>query len=301
MKTVIMAGGYATRLLPLTERRAKPLLPVAGKPIIDYILERIPSDDIVISTNKRFRENFAEWRSKKEKNIDILIEETRKEEEKLGTIGAIAYLIKKRNIDEDLMIVAGDNLFSFELAPFIEAYTGIPLIGLYDMKDKKKIREKYGVALIKGNRVRGFQEKPQNPKSTLVSIGCYIYPKNILPLFSEFLRGHGRKKDAPGYFNEWLCKKREMRGHILHGDWYDIGDRASYIRANMAYAGGTYKGENVRAVNSTIANSVILENTEIKDSVLRGCIVDRDVVLEGIRLENCIVGEGTRIRDEQKK
>jgi len=291
-----MAGGYATRLMPLTEKRAKPLLPVVGKPIIDYIIEKIPYDGIIVSTNEKFRREFEIWESKVDKNIDLFIEKTRKEEEKLGTVGAINYLIKKKKIDEDLFVIAGDNIFEFDFNDFIKSYKDNPLIALYDIKDKNKVKGKYGIAILEKNKVRGFQEKPENPRSTLVSVGCYIYPKDILPLFSEFLKKTEKKKDAPGYFNEWLCKRKEMDCFIFHGPWYDIGDRESYIKANMDYSGKVYIGENSEIVNSKIENSVILENSKIIDSSVRGCVIDRNSELQGVDIEDCIIGEGTKIR-----
>lgn len=291
-----MAGGYATRLMPLTEKRAKPLLPVVGKPIIDYIIEKIPYDGIIVSTNEKFRREFEIWESKVDKNIDLFIEKTRKEEEKLGTVGAINYLIKKKKIDEDLFVIAGDNIFEFDFNDFIKSYKDNPLIALYDIKDKNKVKGKYGIAILEKNKVRRFQEKPENPRSTLVSVGCYIYPKDILPLFSEFLKKTEKKKDAPGYFNEWLCKRKEMDCFIFHGNWYDIGDRESYIKANMDYSGKVYIGENSEIVNSKIENSVILENSKIIDSSVRGCVIDRNSELQGVDIEDCIIGEGTKIR-----
>lgn len=296
MKTLIMAGGYATRLMPLTKNRAKPLLPVAGKPIIDYIIEKIPYDEIIVSTNEKFRKEFETWKSKIDKDIDLFIEKTRKEEEKLGAVGAINYLIKKKNIDEDLFVIAGDNIFEFNLNEFIKTYNNNPLIALYDMKDKEKVRKKYGVAIIEKNKVVRFQEKPEKPTSTLVSVGCYIYPKDVLPLFPEFLKKAEKKKDAPGYFNEWLCKRKEMDGFIFHGNWYDIGDRESYIKANMDYSGKVYVGENSEIVNSKIENSVILENSKIIDSYVKGCVIDRNSELRGVDIEDCIIEEGTKIR-----
>ncbi len=298
MKTVIMAGGYATRLMPLTENKSKPLLPVAGKPIINYIIEKIPQDEIIVTTNEKFREEFEKWEATVDKKIDLVIEETKKEEEKLGTVGAINYLINKKNIDEDLLVIAGDNILEFDFSDFIATYDGsTPLIALFDIEDKDMVRGKYGVVLLEGNNVTGFQEKPQKPKSTLVSVGCYIYPQDVLPLFSEFLQEADASQDAPGYFNQWLNEKKPMDGFIFHGDWFDIGDRKSYIEANMNYSTKEdYIARDAEIVNSTVKNSVILENTKIIDSSVVDCVIDKNSYLEGIELEKCIVGEGTKIR-----
>jgi glucose-1-phosphate thymidylyltransferase len=294
MKTVIMAGGYATRLLPLTETRSKPLLPVAGKPIINYMIEKIPQNEIIVTTNEKFRAAFEQWQRTVDKDIDLVIEQTEKEEEKLGTIGAIAHVISERAIDEDLFIIGGDNILELDFHAFLASSRGTPLIALYDVGDKEKVKEKYGVVLLDGTTVTGFQEKPKIPKSTLVSVACYLYPRDVLPLFSRFLNEADASQDAPGYFNEWLSRRREMHGFVFHGNWYDIGDRKSYIEAHMNYS--TEKSTNAEIVNSTVEDSVILENTRIINSSIRGCVIDRNSLLEGVTLENCIVGEGTKIR-----
>jgi len=113
------------------------------------------------------------------------------------------------------------------------------------LKIKIKLWKNMALQLLK-KQSYGISEKPRNPRSTLVSVGCYIYPRSVLSLFSKFLEKSERKKDAPGYFNEWLCKRKEMDCFIFHGNWYDIGDRESYIKANMDYHGKVYIGKILR-------------------------------------------------------
>ena len=300
MKTILLAGGYATRLLPITTDRPKPLLPVAGKPIIDYILasSSLPGRPIV-STNRWFVSQFEAWQANSGWDVELVVEETTREEEKLGTVGAMAFLVQKLRIDEDILVIGGDNIFEFSIENFLAAYHGRPLVALFDLKDLERVREQYGVAIVEDNRVVDFQEKPQQPKSTLASTACYIYPKQVLPLISEFYRYAEAGKDAPGYFTEWLLKEKGLQidPFIFETGWYDIGDRTSYIEANQHYSGcDTYTGENVVIDSSTIKNSVILDNVMVKDCEIIGCVIDQGCVLEGVTLENCLVKAGSIVR-----
>ena len=300
MKTIILAGGYATRLHPLTLDRAKPLLPVAGKPIIDYVLDAYSLPDRpIVSTNRRFAEQLASWQKRSGHDVTIVVEETRAETEKLGTVGAIHFLIQRLGIAEDILVIGGDNIFEFELADFLTAYRGRPLIALHDIGDVERVRGRYGVAVVEDDRIVEFQEKPQQPRSTLASTACYLYPEEVLPLFQEFLTGAVSGNDAPGYFNAWLLKEKgiPMDAFPFDADWYDIGDRASYIEANRRYAKvDTWKGDDVVIENSTVEGSVLFDEVTIVDSSITGCVIDRGCYLAGVALEDCLIGEGTVIR-----
>ncbi len=300
MKTIILAGGYATRLHPLTATRAKPLLPIAGKPIIDYLLDSCdPAERPIVSTNRRFAAQFATWQEQSGQNVEIVVEETAAESEKLGTVGAIHFLIESLGIAEDILVIGGDNLFEFPLADLLAAYQGRPLIALYDVKEIERVRGRYGVAIVEDSRIVEFQEKPSAPRSTLASTACYIYPKETLPLVGEFLARAETGKDAPGYFNAWLLKEkgRHIDAFIFETGWYDIGDRASYIEANRRYANADrWTGKDVAIESSTVTDSVLLDGVKIVDSSISGCVVDRDCHLEGINLHNCLVGAGSIIK-----
>jgi len=300
MRTIILAGGYATRFHPITASRAKPLLPVAGKPIIDYFLESYPlSDRPIVSTNRQFAEQFTEWKEQSGYDVEIVVEETRAEAEKLGTVGAIAYLIQAFGLDEDLLVIGGDNIFEFSLQHFVDTYQGHPLIALYDIGDIEKVRGRYGVAVVKDGQIVEFQEKPQDPRSTLASTACYIYPRGILPTFREFVEGATAGKDAPGYFNAWLLKERNLRMDAFTFDtgWYDIGDRASYIEATQRYANAdTWQGKDVVIENSVVKNSILFDGVRIANASITGCVIDRGAQLDGVALRDCLIGENTVIR-----
>ncbi len=300
MKTIVLAGGYATRLHPITAARAKPLLPVAGRPIIDYVLDSYPLPDRpIVSTNRRFAPQFVAWKEEGDRRVEIVVEETESEEEKLGTVGAIHFLIEKLGINEDILVLGGDNIFEFLLEDFLSAYRGRPLIALYDVKDLERVRGRYGVAIVADGRVIEFQEKPQEPRSTLASTACYIYPKEVLPLITKFLQTAGTGEDAPGYFNAWLIKESGVTidPFTFDSGWYDIGDRASYIEANQRYANAdTWKGKDVTIEDSTVKDSVIFDQVRIVNSAITGCVVDSGSYLDGVSLRDCLIGGGTVIK-----
>lgn len=298
MKTIILAGGFATRLWPLTADRPKPLLPVAGKPIIEYLLDRLPQGRPILSTNRQFASQFEKWRRGGSHQVELVVEETRNEAEKLGSVGAIAYLIERLRLQEDLLVIGGDNIFDFDLGEFLSAYQGKPLLALYDIGEPEKVRERYGVALVEGGRISGFQEKPAEPRSTRVSTACYIYPPSVFPLIELFLKGERKGQDAPGYFNQWLLDQGvELEGFTFQEGWFDIGDRPSYIAANLHYLqGDSYLGEGVQIAGSTVARSVILDNVSIKDCLIEDCVIDSGAELVDLELRGAIVGAGTRIR-----
>lgn len=243
MKTILLAGGYAKRLWPLTKDRPKSLLLVAGKPIIEYILdgmERIEEiEEIFLSTNLKFEINFKEWLEKyrNNKKIKLVIEETRGEEEKLGSIGALNFLIDHLGLKEDLLIIGGDNLFDFNLKELIDFYRKKKktVLLLYDMEDKARVKGKYGVLEIDGDfKIINSEEKPDEPKSTLISTACYIFTKDDLMLIEDYLAS-GNNPDALGFFVSWLCKRSDLYGLIHRGLWFDIGSFDDYERANAIY------------------------------------------------------------------
>ncbi|MCK5060263.1 NTP transferase domain-containing protein [Candidatus Bipolaricaulota bacterium] len=300
MKTIILAGGYGARLYPITANRPKPLLPIAGRPIIDFILDAYPfCDRPIVSTNKRFEHHFREWSRHGRRDVQLVVEETTSEKEKLGTVGALQFLIQRLKISEDILVIGGDNIFEFSLRDFVNAYDGNPLIALCDVEDMKIVQRRYGVAIVRQNRIAEFQEKPEAPRSTLASTACYIYPERILPLIDEFLGRAEAGKDAPGYFNSWLLRDRKISidPFVFNAGWYDIGDRASYIEANQRYSGqDSWLAKDVQVTSSVVNASVILGNGKIENSNITGCVIDRDCYLSGAELQDCLVGAGTIIK-----
>ncbi len=246
MHAIVLAGGFAKRLWPLTKDYPKPLLKVGGKPIICYILDKIIKlggiERIIITTNEAFERHFKEELSDylSQDKISLFIEPTTSEENKLGSLGAINYIIKKEKIDDDLLVVAGDNLFGFDLEKFVSFFKEKEktVIAFYDIGDIEKVRNRYGNAKLDENgKVVDFVEKPENPHSTLVSTGCYVFTRDTLPLIKEYIEG-GLNKDAPGYFISWLYRKSDIMGFVFSEHWFDVGTHESLKDAREFYEKG---------------------------------------------------------------
>ena len=248
MDALLLCGGFATRLEPITYFIPKPLLPigVGGKPIIEYIFDDITKSGIkriIISTNSKYHPYFENWiRNKLNNSSDIVkfvIEPTKQNKEKFGAVRAIAYAIEHAKINEDLFIIACDNFYDFSAKEVMKYFNKHrkPTLALYDVGSKEEAK-KFGVVEIKGNRVVSLAEKPSEPKSTLVNIGFYLLPKEYLSKVSEFINETG-KTDSIGYFNEWLCKNTEVLGYIYHGKWYDIGTLDIYKKVFDQYTNQT--------------------------------------------------------------
>ncbi len=250
MKVIILAGGYAKRLWPLTKNKPKQLLSVGGKPMIEYIMEKLEAqkeiNKVIISTNEKFEENFKEWLSgyKSLKDIELVIEPTLLEENKLGSVGALGYLIKNKSIDEELIIIGGDNLFEFALKDLINYYREKKgnVVALYDLKSIQKARS-YGVAKVDEEmRIIDFVEKPENSPSTLVSTACYMLSKEGVRSILNYLN-KGENPDAIGFFIKWLIKRERVFGFVFSGRWFDIGTLESLKEADFIYTKN--KGEDL--------------------------------------------------------
>ncbi len=234
MKALILAGGFARRLAPITDFIAKPLLPVGDRLMIDWIVDKIRDagiKEIIVSTNAYYEREFRYWLGCRDEDIDLLIEPTRSEEEKFGAIAGIKYAMDKYGIDEYL-IVAGDNYFDLSLTKFLEFYREkhAPVIALYDVKDLSKAT-RYGVVSIdEGNKITKFVEKPSNPESTLVATACYAFPGYIFDKLKEYLNDKNNP-DSPGYFVSWLVGRELVYGYVFDGIWLDIGNIDEYRRA----------------------------------------------------------------------
>jgi len=244
MKIVILAAGYATRLEPLTLNVPKSLLEVGKKKIIDRILDKIEAlkggvDSIYIVTNAKFFNVFNDWLKSSEyaKGASLFNDGSVSNETRLGAIRDLELVMAGKAIDDDLLVVAGDNLFDFDLNKFMAFARSKPdgvSIALYDIKSLEAARN-FGVLKIDpAGRVVDFEEKPAQPKSTLISTGIYYFPKNKLEFIKEYVKMQN-KLDAPGYYISWLVKRDKVYGYSFSEDWYDIGNLESLKKADADY------------------------------------------------------------------
>jgi len=222
MKCLILAGGFGTRLYPLTINRAKALLEYKGKALISHIVAKIPENiDIMVNTNKKFASDFHQWQGTINRKVEILVEEVLSEDQKLGAVGSLNFWIKSRPIAEDLLVIAGDNYFEFDLAGFIARYDGKhTLVAVCDIGDRSKASQ-FGVVQLDGNRIAELEEKPARPKSSLVATACYIFPPRIFPNLSRYC-AEG-KRDNLGSFIAYLIDKDEVHACTFTELWLDIG------------------------------------------------------------------------------
>ena len=246
MKVLVLAAGYATRLHPLTLTQPKPLLPVAGRPMIDYVLDNlapIPGiDHVYLVTNAKFSGHFERWAAqyratKTPLDFTIVNDGSTTDDDKLGAIGDLHLVLEREKIDDDLIVVAGDNLFSQSLAPFGEfcrKQSG-PVLGVYDA-GSLDLAKKYGVVdLDRSGRILSFTEKPEHPESTLVGIALYYYPRATLPLIRQYV-AEGNNPDQPGRLIQWLCPRVPVHAWPVPGIWYDIGSKETLDEANRIFA-----------------------------------------------------------------
>ncbi len=235
MKAIILAAGYATRLYPLTINKPKALLTINEKPIINYIVEQINTidvvDEIYVVTNHKFIDSFADWQNEIESRakITVLDDGTTSEQDRKGAIGDIAFVIQKMNINDELLVVAGDNFFTYPLKNYYDFYKqkdkDCVCVKVWD--DEKTLRN-FGIALLdQNNKVLDIEEKPENPKSNTVVFAMYLYQKDTIPLFEKYL-SQGNNPDAPGNFPAWLYKQKEVYAYTFKGECYDIGTPESY-------------------------------------------------------------------------
>jgi len=239
---IILAAGYATRLQPLTLNTPKPLLNVAGKPIIEHIIRKLEKistiNRIYVVTNSKFENNFREWLKNFDARnpIEIVNDGTTSNEGRLGAFGDIHYVVVSKNIENDFIVVAGDNLFELsldEVAIFFRKRQSNVIV-LHDVKDIE-LAKHYGVVEVDGrNVVTNFEEKPLSPKSTLASTGIYLFPRKTIDLIKKYI-SQGNNPDKTGNFIEWLHKRDAVHSYITEKKWFDIGSFEQLEKANKYY------------------------------------------------------------------
>lgn len=243
IKAIVLCAGYAIRLYPLTENQPKPLLNVGDKPIVEHIVDKIQKvkeiDEIFVVTNHKFYPMFKGWlrEYKTNKRIKIVNDGTLKNDDRLGAIGDLNFVIKEENIKDDILLIAGDNLFGFSLREFLKFYKEKrnSILAFYDLKKKSKVANRFGVGILgEDNLVTNFEEKPAHPRSTLAATCCYIFSRNDIKKIPEYVRG-SRRWDNPGDFAKWLIKRSQVHGFVFEEYWFDIGSFEGLEEANKFY------------------------------------------------------------------
>ena len=245
MKLIILAAGYATRLYPLTLNQPKPLLPVAGKPMMEHVVDNIGTiraiDHAYIVTNAKFVTHFENWAmSYKRPNLQfgftIVNDHSTDDSNKLGAIGDLHLVLTKFELNEDIIVIGGDNLFSHDLAAFGDycQQKNAPVTGVYDVGDLEQIKKYNAIEIDQDERIEFFEEKPQVPRSTLTGIALYFYPRATLPLIHQYI-AEGNNPDQPGRLVQWLYPRVPFYAWKVPGLWYDVGSIETLEEANRVF------------------------------------------------------------------
>ena len=246
MNVLILAAGYATRLYPLTENKAKPLLDVAGKPMIEWVLDNLaPIPDIsavYVVTNDKFARDFETWsegyaKSQPKVKFKIINDGSRSDADKLGAIGDIRLVLDRAELtNEPLIVVAGDNLFSEPLTEFAAHAKGsAATLATYDVGDLEAMKKYSAIRTDAEGVITHFEEKPAKPETTLTGIALYYFAPETLELFTTYIAA-GNNPDQPGRFIQWLYTRQPVKTYQIKGTWYDIGSKETLEEANKIFA-----------------------------------------------------------------
>ena len=239
MKVLILAAGYGTRLYPYTKNFPKSLLSINKRPIINYLLDKIKELDnvsrIIVVTNARFFKHFKAWEDslKTKYPIRIINDLTTTPEDRLGAVGDMHFVFSKEGFFDDFLVIGGDNLFKeslFDFIRFAKSKHPFVTIGLFDIKDKSKARHFGVVSIDKKNRIIEFHEKPLKPKSSLVAMCLYYFPRGKLRLIKKYLQDPSNSRDTTGACIGWLSAKDKVYGFKFSNFWFDIGHLHTYKR-----------------------------------------------------------------------
>ncbi len=243
MQALILAGGYGTRLGDLTRNRSKVLLPIGGRPMADWVLAKalaLPAvERAVVVTNDRFFDDFGRWHDSRpdRDRITVLNDGTTSNANRLGAVGDVLFAIEHESIDDDLLIMAGDNIFDFDLAPMaLTLATKGSCAALYDVGSLEAAKRYSNASMDANGRIIGFEEKPPNPSSSMVVVALYMYRASDLALFVRF-SDEGHNLDLIGGFLQWAHRQTPVFGCPFAGNWWDIGAREEFEAVN-AYLRG---------------------------------------------------------------
>ena len=246
MKCLILAAGYATRLYPLTENYPKPLLKVGDKTILDWLIDDIDTagavDEYVVISNHKFAGHFAKWAAEHTLPVTVVNDGTSTNETRLGAVCDMQFAIDKLGIDDDLLVIAGDNVLDFSLTSFLRyvAEKGTSCTMRYCETDEKRLK-KSGISEVGENDVLlSFEEKPEHPKSNWCTPPFYFYKREDARRIREAI-ADGCGTDAPGSLVAWMCRHAVLHSMEMPGSRYDIGNLESYEAVQKNYKGITKK------------------------------------------------------------
>jgi glucose-1-phosphate thymidylyltransferase len=238
VKAIVLAAGYATRLRPLTDTWAKELLPVGGRPILDGIVESIEAVDEVdavhVVTNAVKAPAFRAWAERRRGDVRVHDDGTSTNDDRLGAIGDMQFVIEREGIDDDLLVIAGDNLFDFDVSELVRFWRSKGEHSVVAVRDvgTKELARQYGVIELDADeRVVDFVEKPDEPRSTLAAIATYLYGRRHIPLIKTYL-ADGNPPDQPGLMVAWLQEREPVYGWTFDSTWYDIGNLEQLLEAD---------------------------------------------------------------------
>jgi glucose-1-phosphate thymidylyltransferase len=239
VKAVVLAGGYATRLYPLTRDRPKHLLEIGGRPILELLLERLPLGDldaVYVVTNAKFADRFREWAEAYPADVLVIDDGTTSEDDRLGAIGDLQLAIESEGLDDDLIVAAGDSIFTEPLDDFARfgQERNAAAIAVYDIGDLEEMKRLSSIGVDDESRLVTFEEKPEHPESTLAGIALYFYPRAILPLVGRYLE-EGNNPDQPGRLVGWLYERTPFYAWRVPGRWFDIGTPETLAEAEELF------------------------------------------------------------------
>ncbi len=244
MVALILAAGYGTRLYPLAAQRPKALLPIKGRPILRYLVDKLEPSDVgirrgILVSNHRFAEQFQDWFSSAGLKVPwtVLDDSSTSEENRLGSMGDLAFALKTVSLDDDLLVLGSDNLFPDELGGFLSfARSKAPAVtlGSYALADPS-LACRYGVLTVEASgRVLQFEEKPTRPTSSSISTAVYFFPRKAVGWVLEYV-GSVAAADSLGVFIRWLIARESVFAYPFQGPWFDVGDIDSYTQAEESF------------------------------------------------------------------
>jgi len=221
VKCLILASGFGTRLYPLTRDTAKALIEYRGKPLLTHIVEKIPLDiDILLVTNRKFEADFRHWQETVSRKVQIAVEDVWTEKDKKGALGSLTFGIEQGNTSEDVLVLASDDYFGFDLSRFIAAYSGKnALVAVHDIGDRKSASQ-FGVVVVQDGRIVKCEEKPAHPKTSLIGVACYLLPPRLFPVLSRYHREHP-EIDQLGHFITYLVEHDNVDAYVFTEPWLD--------------------------------------------------------------------------------